>query len=47
MGLLALSAANATAIVISFAVALLIVAGVVFVVWRLWQGPFHSPSEEE
>jgi len=44
--LIALSAAGQTAI-LSFLAASVIVAAVVVVVWRLWQGPFRSPPEDD
>jgi hypothetical protein len=47
MGVLGLSGAAEETIVVSFAVALLIVAVVAFAVWRLWQGPFRSGPGEE
>jgi len=47
MMVLALTGAAERTAVISFAVALVIVALVVLAVWRLWQGPFRSGPGDE
>ena len=47
MVVLALTGAAQQTMLISFAVALVIVALVVLAVWRLWQGPFRSKQGDE
>ena len=47
MLVLALTGAAERTALISFAVALVIVALVVLAVWRLWQGPFRSDPGDE
>ncbi len=47
MMVLALTGAAERTAMISFAVALVIVALVVLAVWRLWQGPFRSGPGDE
>jgi hypothetical protein len=47
MLVLALTGAAQQTVIVSFAVALVIVALVVLAVWRLWQGPFRSERGEK